>query len=143
MQEELLFLLITVLMGVITLFFIYLTKWVNLLFVKVEQEVKGIRDKEERELLINLLDDLNNLTRTVIYSIEQYVGKSIRESIAEGTSTRNELEELAELAEDKILEYFGDDNIDILKKYILNLEDYVKDLIESEILKMKQEIYNN
>src|SRR5690554_723288 len=93
---------IDVAMAMIALLAAYGVNAIKKLTKKVKLETELIKNEEQRKLLTDALNDLENLTTKTVAQIEQTTAKALREAVKNGIKDRAELEALSKKAFDEI-----------------------------------------
>jgi len=72
--------------------------------------------------------------------LEQLVGKDLREKVKAGTASREDLYTLAGEAFDVVMKTVSPEIITALKESVSDVELYIRNIIETELLKLKSEL---
>lgn len=135
--------IIEVLASVLLAMSIYAVKKGSEYLKEKMEEAKVKAQKEEKEALAATFDTadkiLTAVVGTVVASIEQTTAKDIREAVKAGIKDRNELTILASDAYYAIVDQVKPEIMEYLKSYVTDVEKYIKDMIESELLVIKNQ----
>lgn len=107
---------------------------------KALAETKKIQDDRQRDLVNTALHTLDALTEKTVTSIEQTTAKEIRVAVKDGKVDRQELLDLSERAYDEITGQLKGDYKKALEETFLDLDKYIMDTIESQVLKVKTQV---
>ncbi|MBV1817631.1 hypothetical protein KUA25_06090 [Bacteroidales bacterium MSK.15.36] len=129
--------IVTLALGIITLLAAYATYGIRKVTEKVKLQTQQIKEEEKRNLLLNALDDVSELTEKVVGSIEQTTAKSLRELVADGKADRAELEALAKKAAAEITQSLTPEAQRVIEENFGNFEKYLSACIESKVLELK------
>lgn len=127
----------TMALGVITLLAAYATYGIRKVTEKVKLQTQQIKEEGQRNLLLNALEDVSELTEKVVGSIEQTTAKSLRELVADGKVDRVELEALAKKAAAEITASLQPDMQRVIEENFGSFEKYLSACIESKVLELK------
>ena len=93
------------------------------------------------EKLFKSVSDAISLTAAAtVGKLEQVFGQEIRERIKSGKGTKEELHALADQAYREVLTNLSSTTINCLKYFIDDAEPYIRDIIETELLKLKADL---
>ena len=79
------------------------------------------------------------LTKTAVAAMEQTKAKDLRERVAQGLASKEELKALAVEVRDGVKAQITPLMKDELDKYILNLDSYIDERIEASVLELKRD----
>ena len=79
------------------------------------------------------------LTKTAVAAMEQTKAKDLRERVAQGLASKEDLKALAVEVRDGIKAQITPLMKDELDKYILNLDSYIDERIEASVLELKRD----
>lgn len=131
-QQFLSQIVIDVAMAGITLLAAYGINAIHKLTQKVKLETKRIQDEEQRKLLTDALEDLEDLTTKTVADIEQRTARALREAVKQGVRERAELEALAKEAYDEIAEAFKPESKALIQKNFGSFSKYLTKAIEAD-----------
>ena len=106
---------------------------------KVKLEARRIQDEEQRRLLTDALEDLEDLTTKTVADIEQRTAKALRRAVKQGIKERADLEALAKEAYDEIAEAFKPESKVIIQKNFGSFSKYLTKAIEAKVLELKSD----
>lgn len=138
-QQFLSQIVIDVAMAGITLLAAYGINAIHKLTQKVKLETKRIQDEEQRKLLTDALEDLEDLTTKTVADIEQRTARALREAVKQGVRERAELEALAKEAYDEIAEAFKPESKALIQKNFGSFSKYLTKAIEAKVLELKSD----
>lgn len=116
----------------------YLTVILKKAITKLQNKVEEkISDEKKANLLKAAFEQLNTLTENTVGAIEQEVAKDLRIAVKNGIKDRQELFNLSQQAFASICEQMKPEYLAALENNITNVEDYINDVIEANVLKVK------
>lgn len=129
--------IVTITLGAISLLVAYATYGIRKVTDKVKLQIQQMKEDEKRNLLLNALDDVSELTEKIVCAIEQTTAKNLRRLVADGKADRIELEELAKKAAVEITQLIAPESQHIIEKNFGNFEKYLLACIESKVFEIK------
>lgn len=116
----------------------YLTVVLKKAITKLQNKVEEkISDEKKANLLKAAFEQLNTLTENTVGAIEQEVAKDLRIAVKNGVKDRQELLNLSQQAFANICEQMKPEYLAALESNVTNLESYINDVIETNVLKAK------
>ena len=116
-------------------------KWRKLLEAKLE-ELKANkelaineRSKKAADMVITIIDDI---TKGVVYKLEQTTAKDLREKVKAGLEDRQKLVALADEAYREVLEIASKSVLKALAVFVEDTESYIRNLVEKNVLELKE-----
>lgn len=128
---------IDIAMAMIALLAAYGVNAIKKLTKKVKLETELIKNEEQRKLLTDALNDLENLTTKTVAQIEQTTAKALREAVKNGIKDRAELEALSKKAFDEIAGALKPESKALIEKNFGNFSKYLTNAIEAKVLELK------
>lgn len=110
---------------------------VHKLTQKIQLQTKQIKSDEQRQLLLEALDDVENLTEKTVTAIEQTTAKTLREAVKQGTKDRSELLALSRDAYTEIVHGLKPEYITLIENNYGNFSTYLSKVIESKVFELK------
>lgn len=105
---------------------------------KVKLETNQIQKDEERRLIWDAVEGLNDVATKTVMEIEQTVAKELREAVKDGQVDRKELTALSNKAFNDIIVALKPEYLEVLEKTFGNSKKYIMSTIESKVLEIKQ-----
>lgn len=129
----------TLVTGVLAVLSAFLIALVKRGFDWVSEKIDGLKDERAQKALNNAIEHLCDLVSTTVTSLQQTLGKEIRESITnnDGKYTREDLLALKDKALESIKAQLTSAMKEALSTAYTDLDAYIIDLVESEVLRMK------
>lgn len=127
----------TVACGLIGLFAAYATYGVRKLTAQIKVQTQKLESEEQRNLLYDALDDVNELTGKVVASIEQTTAKGLRQLVADGKADREELLSLSKVAAEEVKAAIKPEVQKIIAENFGSFERYLTACIETKVLELK------
>lgn len=131
-------LLITVLLGAISIASIYVKKYVSEAIDKIKVQNAKLKDEQAKVLIESALDNLNNLINTYVESAQVTIVKELKNSNKD--TVKEDLIEVKDNMVYMIKNQLSEDSKDLLKNHIYDLDAYIENKIESTVGKLKGEI---
>jgi len=131
-KEMLLEIVLTLLGAGLTIGTFYLNRYLRKLEIIADE-------KFNIELLTKTIERLNDAVIDVVTSIEETTAKELRKLVKAGKLNKEELEKLSGLALIKIKSQVGEAGIKLLEDSIGNVNEMIRDKIESYLRKIKLE----
>ena len=94
-------------------------------------------EEKKQNILKSALEQLDVLAGNTVGAIEQQVAKDLRLAVKNGVKDRQELLNLSQQAFASICEQMKPEYLAALENNITNVEDYINDVIEANVLKAK------
>lgn len=105
---------------------------------KVKLETSQIEKDEERRLIWDAVEGLNDVATKTVMEIEQTVAKELREAVKDGQVDRKELTALSNKAFNDIIVALKPEYLEVLENTFGNSKKYIMSTIESKVLEIKQ-----
>lgn len=100
--------------------------------IKANKElVINERNKKAADMVIAVIDDI---TKGVVYKLEQTTAKALRENVKVGLEDRQKLVALADEAYKEVLEIV----LKALAAFVGDTESYIRNLVEKNVLELKE-----
>lgn len=131
--------LISLALGLLALAGAYATFYLNRAAQKLKAQTQTIQDEGARMLLLQALEDVRQLAQTTVTALEQTTAQALRELIANGGATHDELVALGDKAFYELKERIAPETQRLITKNMGSFDAYLKDLIESEVYRLKQD----
>lgn len=96
-----------------------------------------VANEKKQNILKSALEQLDVLAKNTVGAIEQQVAKDLRLAVKNGVKDRQELLNLSQQAFANICEQMKPEYLAALENNITNVEDYINDVIEANVLKAK------
>lgn len=132
--------LISLALGLLALAGAYATYYLNRAAQKLKAQTQTIQDEGARTLLLQALEDVRQLAQTTVTALEQTTARALRELIASGGASRDELLALGDKAFYELKERIAPETQRVITKHMGSFDTYLKDLIESEVYRLKQAV---
>jgi len=104
----------------------------------IRKAKETLETQTDSQLLRDVLSRAAAIAETVVWSLESTVAKELRKAVKEGRARPEELLAIGERAVRDVLAHLGDEGQKLLADAIGNVEDYVRDLVEAQLEKLKQ-----
>lgn len=104
----------------------------------IRKAKETIEAQTDSQLLRDVLSRAAAIAETVVWSLESTVAKELRKAVKEGRARPEELLAIGEQAVRDVLAHLGDEGQKLLADAVGDVEDYVRDLIEAQLEKLKQ-----
>lgn len=140
MENEIYKLIITLAISLLSIIFSYIIRHLDHFLKNMKEKAIKTESSERRTDYIEAITDLKDVTKTTVCALEQVLGKKIKKSIRSGKGNRNDLKDLSVFALDKITHTIGEKKMGILHDHLGSVDDYIKDLIEENVFKLKKDI---
>lgn len=137
MQQVVSQVVLNVTLAALALLFAYCTAAVRKFKAKMNVEAQQLQNEEQRNLLIDAMDDLENLTTKTVKHIEQTTAQALRQAVKNGTKDRSELEALGRQAFNEIAAAVRPEAKELLEKNFGNFSSYLIKTIESKVFELK------
>lgn len=93
------------------------------------------RSKKAADMVITIIDDI---TKGVVYKLEQTTAKDLREKVKAGLEDRQKLVALADEAYREVLEIASKSVLKALAVFVEDTESYIRNLVEKNVLELKE-----
>lgn len=93
------------------------------------------RSKKAADMVIAVIDDI---TKGVVYKLEQTTAKALREKVKVGLEDRQKLVALADEAYKEVLEIASKSVLKALAAFVGDTESYIRNLVEKNVLELKE-----
>lgn len=110
---------------------------INMYRDKLSKQIESIKDSSTRELAKSALNNIADMTVTVVSSIEQEEAKDLRELIKSGNATRDQLCALKDKAVERIKSQITEETAELAKKEVANLDKYISDKVSEVLMNIK------
>ncbi|WP_346938209.1 hypothetical protein [uncultured Clostridium sp.] len=139
-QEALNNLVITILIGVVGVVGVYLRLALKKLTTKTELQISKIEDEKQRQLLLNVKEDVRELVENTIITTEQTTVKGLKAQNEDGKLTVNDGKVVLSQVKESVLNQLSNDSKELMIKNTNNLEEYLNNLIESTLAEIQGKI---
>ena len=126
-------------LAAITLLGAYGTYYAQKATKKIQAQTDRIKDDSARTLLTNALEDVNELAGVTVGAIEQTTAAALREAVKSGKTDRAELLALGKQAFEQVKAAVTPEAQEAITKNLGSFDEYLQNLIENAVLKVKQE----
>ena len=140
MNEVLINVLTTIIVGVISILSAFIVKYVNKLIEKAKDELQNIKDEGTRNLAQGALDTLNSIIYTNVVSAETTLKKEMISASEDGKLTKEDYNKLKEAVVDNIIIQVSNDVLDAANKELDDVDEYIKVKIEEVLAQIKGQI---
>lgn len=140
LQEQVIQLFTIILGGLLSIASVYVTIYVNKAIQKAKLESAKIQDEQARVIANKTLDQVNMLIQTNVVAMEQTVVKGIKEGIADGKITKEELSNVANQVRENVLAQLSQGSVDILNSTLGDVNGYVNAQIEKQLAELKGQL---
>lgn len=93
------------------------------------------RNKKAADMVIAVIDDI---TKGVVYKLEQTTAKDLREKVKAGLEDRQKLVALADEAYKEVLKIASKSVLKALAAFVGDAESYIRNLVEKNVLELKE-----
>ena len=93
------------------------------------------RSKKAADMVIAVIDDI---TKGVVYELQQTTAKALRENVKVGLEDRQKLVALADEAYKEALEIASKRVLKALAAFVGDTESYIRNLVEKNVLELKE-----
>jgi hypothetical protein len=131
LTESLQQVLVTILLGVLSIGAGYLVAWLR----RAERHLKDQTDVEIAERMLSRAADV---VVTVVWKLEGTVAKELRKAVKEGKASADELRAVGDRAVEEVLELLGLEARLLLDDTVDDLDGYIRSLIEAQLERMKK-----
>lgn len=104
---------------------------------KVKVEAQQLKDDGQRNLLLDALNDVEELTTKTVTQIEQTTANALRQAVKDGKADKSELEALSKQAFNEISEALRPEAKTLIEKNFGNFSTYLTKTIESKVFELK------
>jgi hypothetical protein len=129
--------IILVLGALISLACGYVALYLNRLALVAKTEAKAIESSSKEELVNGAIDRFKDLALIIVGKIEQTTAKQLREQVAAGTASREQLIALSQTALTEILNTAEPALISAVQSQIKDIQNYTLSLIENAVVEVK------
>ena len=93
------------------------------------------RSKKAADMVIAVIDDI---TKGVVYKLEQTTAKDLREKVKAGLEDREKLLAIADEAYKEVLKIASKSVLKALAAFVGDTESYIRNLVEKNVLELKE-----
>lgn len=104
---------------------------------KVKTETQQIKNDEQRNLLLDALNDVDELVTKTVTQIEQTTAKSLREAVKDELEDKSKLEALGTQAFKEIVEALRPECKELIEKNFGSFSAYLTKTIEAKVFQLK------
>lgn len=80
------------------------------------------------------------LAESTVWAFESTIAKELRKAVEAGNASRAELLAIGERAVEDVLKHLGKNGQQVLADTVGDVRDYVKDLVEAQVERLKQQV---
>ena len=136
-NEALQQLLVTVILGVLSVISVTIVSYLNVLKKKAVAYIQNIGDEKAKKSLEAAINKAHELVINIVTSLEQEEKQEILKAIEDGKVTRDELFKLKDIAIDKVLESLGDETVEVLDNAFGDSAEYIANLVSTKVYDLK------
>jgi len=118
----------------------YLTLYIAKAKAKLEAEADKIKDEKAKALVDSSLERLNDLVLKGVNSAQQTLIADIKKQIALGKATPEDLLAVGKNVANTVYSQLSADTLDVLELEITDVQNYIIDSVEAQILTLKKTI---
>lgn len=109
-------------------------------FAYLKSKTSLIQDEQIKNITNDTLDKVEKLINTNITAIDSVTKPTIVESIKDGRVDKSELNTLAKIVKEQVLDQMGSDSLDILNNTLGNVDNYIANKIEEQLALLKADV---
>ena len=132
-NEALQQLLVTVILGVLSVISVTIVSYLNILKKKAVAYIQNIGDEKAKKSLEAATNKAYELVTNVVTALEQEEKQEILKSIEDGKVTRDELFKLKDIAIDKVIELLGEESVKVLDDAFGDATEYIANLVSTKV----------
>lgn len=124
--------LVTVLLGLLSLASLYAVSWIR-------RQQAALEARTQAELADRAIARAAALAESTVLAFESTIAKELRKAVEAGNASRAELVAIGERAVEDVLKHLGKEGQQVLAATVGDVRDYVKDLVEAQVERLKQQ----
>ena len=136
-NEALQQLLVTVILGVLSVISVTIVSYLNILKKKAVAYIQNIGDEKAKKSLEAAINKAHELVINIVTSLEQEEKQEILKAIEDGEVTRDELFKLKDIAIDKVIESLGAETVEVLNNAFGDTTEYIANLVSTKVYDLK------
>lgn len=136
-NEALQQLLVTVILGVLSVISVTIVSYLNILKKKAVAYIQNMGDERAKKSLEAAINKASELVTNVVTALEQEEKQEILKAIEDGKVTRDELFKLKDIAIDKVIELLGDETVKVLQDAFGDVTEYIANLVSTKVYDLK------
>lgn len=136
-NEALQQLLVTVILGVLSVISVTIVSYLNILKKKAVAYIQNMGDERAKKSLEAAINKASELVTNVVTALEQEEKQEILKAIEDGKVTRDELFKLKDLAIDKVIELLGEEAVKVLDDAFGDATEYIANLVSTKVYDLK------
>lgn len=125
--------LVTVFLGLLSLASLYVVSW-----IRRQQAV--LEERAQAEIVDRTIARAAALAESTVLALESTVAKELRKAVQDGRASRSELMAIGERAVEDVLRHLGTEGQVVLEATVGDVKDYVRDLVEAQVERLKQQV---
>lgn len=133
-------LLVTILTGAASLVSAYILLYLRKASSRLEAETAKISNEMERDLVQGALSDINELIYQTVYAAQTTIVEGLKNQSSDNKLTKEDAMIIASDVKTKVLDQLTDDVKQLVDKNIIDIDSYVKDRIEVELTRVKNDL---
>ena len=122
---------VTVALAVLSLASAYAVTWIR-------AQKAALQARTDAEILDRTIARAAALAESTVLALESTIAKQLREAVKAGLADRQELVMIGHRAVQDVLDHLGDEGRKILDEALGDAQDFVKDLVEAQVERLKQ-----
>lgn len=100
----------------------------------------ALEARTEAEILDRTIARAAALAESTVLAFESTIAKELRKAVEAGNASRAELLAIGERAVEDVLKHLGKNGQQVLADTVGDVRDYVKDLVEAQVERLKQQV---
>lgn len=125
--------LVTVFLGLLSLASLYVVSWIR-------RAQAALEARTQAEILDRTIARAAALAESTVLAFESTIAKELRKAVEAGNASRAELVAIGERAVEDVLKHLGKEGQQVLAATVGDVRDYVKDLVEAQVERLKQQV---
>lgn len=125
--------LVTVFLGLLSLASLYVVSWIR-------RAQAALEARTQAEILDRAIARAAALAESTVLAFESTIAKELRKAVEAGNASRAELVAIGERAVEDVLKHLGKEGQQVLAATVGDVRDYVKDLVEAQVERLKQQV---
>jgi len=125
--------LVTVFLGLLSLASLYVVSWIR-------RQQAALEARARAEIVDRTIARAAALAESTVLAFESTIAKELRKAVEAGNASRAELLAIGERAVEDVLKHLGKNGQQVLADTVGDVRDYVKDLVEAQVERLKQQV---
>lgn len=125
--------LVTVFLGLLSLASLYVVSWIR-------RQQAALEARAQAEIVDRTIARAAALAESTVLAFESTIAKELRKAVEAGNASRAELLAIGERAVEDVLKHLGKNGQQVLADTVGDVRDYVKDLVEAQVERLKQQV---